>query len=40
MGWQFWVQMTVILVIAKLFGLLPALVALGLWELIKKLRNN
>jgi len=34
MGWQFWVQMIVILAIVKLFGLLGGLVAWGIWSLI------
>jgi len=34
MGWQFWVQMIVILAIVKLFGLMGGLAAWGIWSLI------
>ena len=34
MGWQFLVQMIVILPIVKLFGLLGGLAAWGIWSLI------
>ncbi|WP_262964384.1 hypothetical protein [Methylobacter psychrophilus] len=33
MGWQFWLQMVVILAIVKLFGLLGGLAAWGIWSL-------
>ena len=33
-GWLFWVQMIVVFVIIKLFGILGGLIAWGIWSLI------
>lgn len=34
LGWQLWVQIIVVVVIVKLFGLLGGLIAWGIWLLI------
>lgn len=34
LGWQLWVQIIVVVVIVRFFGLLGGLIAWGIWSLI------
>lgn len=40
LGWQLWVQMIVVVVVVKLFGLLGGLIVWGIWSLIAYLARK
>lgn len=40
LGWQLWVQIIVVVVIVRFFGLLGGLFALGIWSLIALLAKK